>query len=163
MSQSWMGSDFSNEDLAKSDSIVDDYTHSLEGTEIHEGKTVYVIKCTPKPGAAVVWGAQRLKIREDRILLLEEFYDRGWGAGQSPCGFGDPTDGGQAVPKSLDDAERDRRNGIHRRDVQGHPFRCGHSQLLLQRIFPEERLEVARCSTSGWPGVTYGATPGDLF
>ncbi len=75
MSQSWMGSDFSNDDLAKSDSILEDYTHRLEGTEVHEGKKVYVIESTPKQGAAVVWGMQRLKIREDHILLLQEFYD----------------------------------------------------------------------------------------
>jgi outer membrane lipoprotein-sorting protein len=41
MSQSWMGSDFSNNDLAKSDSLLRDYTHSIIGTETHEGKTVY--------------------------------------------------------------------------------------------------------------------------
>lgn len=75
MSQSWMGSDFSNDDLAKSDSILEDYTHRLVGTEIDEGKKVYVIECVPKPGAAVVWGMQRLKIRQDHIQLIEEFYD----------------------------------------------------------------------------------------
>jgi outer membrane lipoprotein-sorting protein len=75
MSQGWMGSDFSNDDLAKSDSIVVDYTHEMEGSETHEGKKVSVIRSTPKPGAAVVWGQQRLKIREDHILLLEEFFD----------------------------------------------------------------------------------------
>lgn len=75
MSQSWMGSDFSNNDLAKSDSILDDYIHTLIGTETHEGKRVYVIKSMPKPTAPVVWGMQRLKVREDHILLQEEFYD----------------------------------------------------------------------------------------
>ena len=75
MSQAWMGSDFSNDDLAKSDSILDDYTHTLIGTETYEGKTVYVIKSMPKPTAPVVWGMQRLKVREDHILLQEEFYD----------------------------------------------------------------------------------------
>ncbi len=75
MSQGWMGSDFSNDDLAKSDSVVVDYTHEMEGYETHEGKKVFVIRSTPKQGAAVVWGQQRLKIREDHILLLEEFFD----------------------------------------------------------------------------------------
>ena len=75
MSQSWMGSDFSNNDLAKSDSIVYDYVHSLEAIEQDEGKKVYVIRSVPKPAAPVVWGMQRLKIREDYILLSEEFYD----------------------------------------------------------------------------------------
>lgn len=75
MSQSWMGSDFSNNDLAKSDSLLLDYDHAIIGTETHMGKTVYVIESIPKPNAPVVWGMQRLKIREDRIWLSEEFFD----------------------------------------------------------------------------------------
>lgn len=75
MSQSWMGSDFSNNDLAKSDSILNDYTHSLIGTETHEGHTVYVIKSLPKPAAPVVWGMQILKVRDDDVLLSQEYFD----------------------------------------------------------------------------------------
>jgi len=75
MAQSWMGSDFSNNDLAKSDSILNDYTHTLTGTETHEGHTVYVIASMPKPAAPVVWGKQVLKIRDDDILLSETFFD----------------------------------------------------------------------------------------
>ena len=75
MAQSWMGSDFSNNDLAKSDSILNDYTHTLTGTETHEGHTVYVIESMPKPAAPVVWGKQVLKIRDDDILLSETFFD----------------------------------------------------------------------------------------
>lgn len=33
MSQSWMGTDFTNDDLVKESSVVDDYEHSLLGTE----------------------------------------------------------------------------------------------------------------------------------
>ena len=75
MSQSWMGSDFSNNDLAKSDSLLLDYDHSIIGTESHEGKKVFIIQSIPKPEAPVVWGMQRLKIREDQIWLSEEFFD----------------------------------------------------------------------------------------
>ena len=75
MSQSWMGSDFSNNDLAKSDSLLHDYAHYLEGTERHEGKTVYVIRSEPLPRAPVIWGMQRLKIREDYVLLEQVFCD----------------------------------------------------------------------------------------
>ena len=75
MSQSWMGSDFSNNDLAKSDSLLTDYTHSISGTETHDGQTVYLIKSMPKPEAPVVWGMQQLKIREDLIWLSQEFFD----------------------------------------------------------------------------------------
>jgi len=75
MSQSWMGSDFSNNDLAKSDSLLTDYTHSIVSTQMHEGKAVYLIKSLPKPDAPVVWGMQMLKIREDLIWLSEVFFD----------------------------------------------------------------------------------------
>ncbi|UCE55982.1 MAG: outer membrane lipoprotein-sorting protein [Desulfobacterales bacterium] len=75
MSQSWMGSDFSNNDLSKSDSLLTDYTHSIIGTETDDGKNVYVIKSMPKPDAPVIWGMQRLKIREDLIWLSQEFFD----------------------------------------------------------------------------------------
>ena len=75
MSQAWMGSDFSNDDLSKTESLIDDYSHEIIGTEIHEGKKVYLIQSMPKPEAPVVWGMQRLKIREDHIFLVQEFYD----------------------------------------------------------------------------------------
>ena len=75
MSQSWMGSDFSNNDLSKSDSFVNDYTHSIVATELHEGQNVYVIKSLPKPDAPVIWGMQMLKIRQDLIWLSQEFFD----------------------------------------------------------------------------------------
>ena len=75
MSQSWMGSDFSNNDLAKSDSLLTDYAHSIIGTETHEGKKVYIVNSIPKPDAPVVWGMQKLKIREDLIWISQEFFD----------------------------------------------------------------------------------------
>jgi outer membrane lipoprotein-sorting protein len=75
MSQAWQGSDFSNNDLAKTDSLVKDYVHTLENTSIHQGRKVYGIKSMPKPEAPVIWGMIRLKIREDNILLSEEFFD----------------------------------------------------------------------------------------
>ena len=75
MSQSWMGSDFSNNDLAKSDSLIKDYSHTLIGTETHKGKTVYIIRSMPMPEAPVVWGMLELKIREDHIFLGEAFFD----------------------------------------------------------------------------------------
>lgn len=99
MSQSWMGSDFSNNDLAKSDSILEDYDHSLGGTETHEGKIVYVIKSMPKPRAPVVWGMQVLKIRQDHILLAEEFYDEDFRLVKAMTGESIELLGGKLFPK----------------------------------------------------------------
>ncbi|MDX2440612.1 MAG: outer membrane lipoprotein-sorting protein [Desulfobacterales bacterium] len=75
MSQAWMGSDFSNNDLSKTDSLIDEYIHTITGTQTHDGKKVYLIKSIPKPDAPVVWGMQKLKIREDHVFLAQEFYD----------------------------------------------------------------------------------------
>lgn len=75
MAQSWQGSDFSNNDLAKSDSLIKDYDHTLIETIVDQGKKIHTIKSMPRPGAPVIWGMIRLKIREDNILLSQEFFD----------------------------------------------------------------------------------------
>lgn len=76
MGQSWMGSDFTNHDLAKTDSILVDYTHELLDTTESDGKKVYHVRLTPKPNAPVVWGHEELVIREDAIMLEERFFDQ---------------------------------------------------------------------------------------
>jgi len=56
MLQSWMGSDFTNDDLVRESSIVIDYTHKLLGKETVRGYDCYKIELTPLPDAPVVWG-----------------------------------------------------------------------------------------------------------
>jgi hypothetical protein len=56
MMQSWMGSDFTNDDLVRESSIVNDYTHKLLGKEIIRDQNCYEIELTPLPEAAVTWG-----------------------------------------------------------------------------------------------------------
>lgn len=75
MAQAWMGSDFTNNDLAKSDSLMTDYDHRLLGTETRDGQSVYLVESTPRRGAPVVWGRQRLVIRADEAFLEETFFD----------------------------------------------------------------------------------------
>jgi hypothetical protein len=76
MAQSWMGSDFSYNDLAKSDQVIHDYSHVLTATAEIDGHMEYTIESTPKPGAPVVWGKQELRIRDDYVLLEESFFDQ---------------------------------------------------------------------------------------
>lgn len=76
MGQSWMGSDFSNKDVARADDIVDEYQHSLLSTEEVDGRTVYEIVSVPHEEAAVVWGKEVLKIRDDHVVLEHRFYDQ---------------------------------------------------------------------------------------
>ena len=56
MGQSWMGSDFTNDDMVRESSMVKDYTQKLLGEENIRGLNCYKIELTPLPDAAVVWG-----------------------------------------------------------------------------------------------------------
>ena len=76
MSQSWMGSDFSYDDLAKSTDIVTDYNHRLLGVAQAGGHSIWTIEATPKPGAPVVWGKVGLSVRDDYVLMEETFFDQ---------------------------------------------------------------------------------------
>ena len=76
MNRNWMGSDFSNRDISRSDDIVDQYDHILVETRRHRGHEVYIIHSIPHEEAAVVWGREVLTIREDNIVLEHSFYDQ---------------------------------------------------------------------------------------
>ena len=76
MGQSWMGSDFSNKDVARADDIIDQYDHHILDTAEVDGITVYEIESVPHEDAAVVWGREVLRIREDHIVLAHSFYDQ---------------------------------------------------------------------------------------
>ena len=75
MLQPWMGSDFTNDDLVKSSSVIDDYTQKILREEAVGGAPAYVLELIPKPDAAVVWGKILYWVRKtDFIPLKEEFY-----------------------------------------------------------------------------------------
>lgn len=76
MSQSWMGSDFSNKDISKSTDIIDQYDHTLTATEQHGGRTSYTVTSIPHEDAAVVWGKEVLVIRDDFVLMEHQFWDQ---------------------------------------------------------------------------------------
>jgi len=76
MSQSWMGSDFSYNDLARSQRVLDDYTHKLIGTRTVKGRKLYVIESIPKKGRPIVWGKQIITVRADGVLYSVEYYDQ---------------------------------------------------------------------------------------
>ena len=76
MSQSWMGSDFSNKDIAKSTDIIDQYDHELNGQEEIDGHILYTVTSIPHEDAAVVWGKEVLTIRDDYVLMNQQFWDQ---------------------------------------------------------------------------------------
>lgn len=76
MSQSWMGTDFTNDDLVKESSVTEDYIHTLLGEETYNGNLCFKIQMMPKPDAPVVWGKILVWIDKVNFLQLHtEFYD----------------------------------------------------------------------------------------
>lgn len=76
MSQSWMGSDFTNDDLLKQSSIVKDYNHTIVGSDSVDGFDCYKIQLIPKPEAAVVWGKIIMWIAKTEFYEMKaEYYD----------------------------------------------------------------------------------------
>lgn len=76
MSQSWMGTDFTNDDLVRESSVIHDYIHSFLTDTIINNKLCYRILLTPKPEASVIWGKIITCIdKEDFIELHSRFYD----------------------------------------------------------------------------------------
>ncbi len=76
MLQSWMGSDFNNDDLVKESSVIDDYDHTVFAEENYNGYDCYKIESIPKPEAGVVWGKLYSWITKKELMQLKvEFYD----------------------------------------------------------------------------------------
>ncbi len=76
MSQSWMGTDFTNDDLVRESSVIHDYKHKLAGDTIIAGRPCYKIEMIPMPDAAVVWGRLLVCIdKKDYLELHTRFYD----------------------------------------------------------------------------------------
>ena len=76
MSQNWMGSDFSNKDISKDTAIIKQYDHTLVKLSEHDGHQVYVIQSIPLEEAAVVWGREVLRVRDDWVMLERQFWDQ---------------------------------------------------------------------------------------
>jgi outer membrane lipoprotein-sorting protein len=76
MLQSWMGSDFTNDDLARESSLEKDYTAVLVGEKELDGVLAWELELRPHPEAPVVWAKLELWIEKARYApLLYVYYD----------------------------------------------------------------------------------------
>ena len=76
MGQSWAGSDFSYNDLSRSDKYLNEYRLELVSTNVADGVEIYTIDAIPHDDAPVVWGKERLVIREDAVMIELTYYDQ---------------------------------------------------------------------------------------
>ena len=75
MGQSWMGSDFTNDDMVRQSSTVTDYTHKILGEETIREFNCWKIELIPKPNAAVIWGKLISWIDKTYNIIKTEQYD----------------------------------------------------------------------------------------
>jgi outer membrane lipoprotein-sorting protein len=76
MSQGWMGSDYTNDDILRESSVVDDYEHRILAEEEYDGRICWKIKMVAREEAAVIWGHQiRWIDKNDFLFMKSELYD----------------------------------------------------------------------------------------
>lgn len=76
MGDSWMGSDFTNDDLVRGSSLASDFSSNVDKTVEVNGRKAWFVTLTPKAGAKVVWGKVELLLdRETCVPLEQRFYD----------------------------------------------------------------------------------------
>jgi outer membrane lipoprotein-sorting protein len=71
MSQSWMGSDFSNDDLVRESSNINDFSHKITNHVTYEGHEAWIIELTPKANASVVFGKVKIWISKKHYVQLK--------------------------------------------------------------------------------------------
>jgi len=76
MSQGFMGSDYSNDDLVHESSIIKDYTSTIKGSEKIDDRDCFKINMKPKPESNIVWGNVIFWIDKKYFIVLKaEYYD----------------------------------------------------------------------------------------
>ncbi len=79
MMSSWMGSDFTNDDLVKESSLTRDYRFQLTTPAGPRPEDYYFVELTPHKDMAIVWAKIILQVRKADLLPVRETYydDRG--------------------------------------------------------------------------------------
>ena len=75
MMSSWMGSDFTNDDLVKEFSLFEDYRYETATVEDPDPDLIY-INCIPREDLPIVWGNIIIAARRsDHIPIWQRYYD----------------------------------------------------------------------------------------
>jgi outer membrane lipoprotein-sorting protein len=103
MSQGWMGSDYTNDDILKESSVVNDYDHEIVGEEEYDGRICYKINMVAKEDAAVIWGHQvRWIDKKDFLFLKSELFDEDGYLVRTELGSEIKTMDGRLIPTRIE-------------------------------------------------------------
>lgn len=76
MSQGWAGSDFSYNDMSRTDALLREYELNLVNSREEDGVRIFTIEAVPYDSAPVVWGKEVIVFRSDYVLLEHSYYDQ---------------------------------------------------------------------------------------
>ena len=76
MSASWASSDFSYNDLSRSDNYLRYYAVEIVDRDQEGGHTVFSLQMTPYDDAPIVWGRETMVLRDDYVMLSQTFHDQ---------------------------------------------------------------------------------------
>ncbi|MFN9111554.1 MAG: outer membrane lipoprotein-sorting protein, partial [Bacteroidota bacterium] len=111
MSQSWMGTDFTNDDLVKESSILQDYRHKIIGDTVIDKRGCYVIEMIPLPEAAVVWSKVIVCIdKKDFLEMHSKFYDEDGALVNTMNSYDIQTMSGRLIPTRFEMIPSDKKN-----------------------------------------------------
>ena len=140
MLQSWMGSDFTNDDLVRESSQLDDYDHVLLGVDPGgDGRgRAWVLEYRPHDDAPVVWGRIVTWIEVERFApLRQDFYDES-GERLREMRFDEIREvGGRPYPHRWQMEPLDKEGHLTQIDVHDIQF----DEAIPSRIFTKRNLE----------------------
>jgi outer membrane lipoprotein-sorting protein len=102
MMGSWMGSDFTNDDIVKESSLFEDYSYELLPSDSGEEELI-LINCIPREDLAVVWGNIVIAVRDgDHLPVWQKYYDEK-GKLMRVMTYSEVTDlGGRVIPTVIE-------------------------------------------------------------
>lgn len=102
MMSSWMGSDFTNDDLVKEFSLFEDYTYEIIHPDSAADSLMY-INCIPREDLPIVWGNIVFTVRKkDHLPVSAKYYDEK-GELMRILNYKDIRDfGGRIIPATLE-------------------------------------------------------------
>lgn len=103
MSQGWMGSDYTNDDILNESSMVTDYNHELLGTEDYSGIPCHKISLVPLEESNIVWGKIITWVStRDFLFLKSEYYDENGDLVRTETASEIKTMDGRRIPSRLE-------------------------------------------------------------
>ena len=132
MMQSWMGSDFTNDDLVKESSIVIDYNQKIIGDSTIEGRPCWKIALIPLPNAPVVWGKIYTWIdKKDYIQVRSENYDEDGQLVNTMIASGIKTMGGKVLASHMEMIPADKTK-------KGNKTVIDYSFLVFDEVYADD-------------------------